>query len=173
MLTDERRREYNTYTMVCKRSGCSALVDRGRARMAAYKRSRIGLGPYQRTKPEPYATGDGCGSWLCSRHYSAGRFAASQRKMAAELRRRVEAMEGSGGEEVESESESEAEPVRRLICWQAGTDDTRRVWLLPAEAMLEAADAAESMVAAREQERREREARMAEGRRRGKQRRRN
>ena len=72
-------------------------------------------------------------------------------------------MERAGGEDEDSESEEEAEPVRRLIRWQAGTGDTGKVWLLPAATMLRAADAAERMVEAKERKKREREARRAEG----------
>ena len=85
------RMSTRSYTMVCKTMGCEALVDRGRARIAAYRRGRLGLGPYEKGGEEDYQPGDGCGSWHCSRHYAASRFAYYQNAMAAQLRR------GAGG----------------------------------------------------------------------------
>ena len=138
-LTRERQDEYRSYTMVCKTMGCDALVDRGRARIAAYRRGRLGLGPYEKGGEEDYQPGDGCGSWHCSRHYAASRFAYYQNAMAAQLRRGA----GEGGDD---DKEEEARS-RQLIRWQRGTGDTDEVWVQPVQAALRAADAAESMVA--------------------------
>ena len=138
-LTRERQDEYRSYTMVCKTMGCDALVDRGRARIAAYRRGRLGLGPYEKGGEEDYQPGDGCGSWHCSRHYAASRFAYYQNAMAAQLRRGA----GEGGDD---HKEEEARS-RQLIRWQRGTGDTDEVWVQPVQAALHAADAAESMVA--------------------------
>ena len=73
------RLEIHTFTLVCERPGCDALVDLRCAKTAAKTAGRIA-----------FVAGDGCGNRLCSRRlkdWRAYRFSVQQLKMAGQLQR--------------------------------------------------------------------------------------
>ena len=74
--SEASRQRARTLTLVCSRAGCSALVNRARARQHAHASGRAHFLP-----------GDGCASRLCSHSYRPSRFARMQRRTAAAVTR--------------------------------------------------------------------------------------
>ena len=70
--SEASRQRARTLTLVCTRVGCSALVNRARARQHAHAAGRTSFLP-----------GDGCASRLCSRDFRPKRFGRAQRRVAA------------------------------------------------------------------------------------------
>ena len=72
--SEASRQRARTFTLVCSRAGCAALVNRARARQHAHAAGRITFLP-----------GDGCAGRLCSRDFRPKRFARAQRDAAAAI----------------------------------------------------------------------------------------
>jgi hypothetical protein len=70
----ESRRLCRTFTMVCLKPGCEALVNRARARQLAHQAGQA-----------TYLPGVGCAGPGCAAKFRKARFAEAQRRVAAEL----------------------------------------------------------------------------------------
>jgi len=72
--SEASRQRHRLLTLVCGAPGCTALVNRARARQHAHKAGRTS-----------FAAGDGCASRVCSRAFRAKRFQQAQAKVAREV----------------------------------------------------------------------------------------
>ena len=72
--SEASRQRHRLLTLVCGAPGCTALVNRARARQHAHKAGRTS-----------FAAGDGCASRVCSRAFRVKRFQQAQAKVCREV----------------------------------------------------------------------------------------